>query len=64
MKVKLKKLHPKTKWPAASTISGILNSFGLTAKKTKKRVTRLSEPLADVKRPNQVWCIDFKGTFD
>ena len=64
LKVRLKKLHPKTEWPAASTISKILNSSGLTAKRTKKRVTRFSEPLADVKRPNQVWCMDFKGTFD
>lgn len=64
LRVRLRILHPKTKWPAASTISEILRRAGLTTKKTRKRVERCSSPLVEVKRSNQVWCMDFKGTFD
>lgn len=64
LRVRLKKLNPKTEWPAASTISKILKDSALTVKRTRERVVRFSEPLADVTRPNQVWCMDFKGAFD
>jgi transposase InsO family protein len=51
-------------WPAASTIGEILRKAWLTAKPARRRVVRFASPLIEVTRPNQVWCMDFKGSFE
>lgn len=51
-------------WPARSTIGLILARRGLSGKrKSKRRATPSTQPLAHAREPNQVWSIDFKGWF-
>lgn len=49
--------------PAASTIGAVLNAYGRTAPKRRRRLPKRSEPLAHCDGPNRVWCADFKGWF-
>jgi transposase InsO family protein len=52
------------RWPAASTIGGLLKREGLVVARKKRRKTApYSEPLAHADGPNRVWCADFKGWF-
>jgi transposase InsO family protein len=56
--------YSKTAWPAASTIGALLKREGLTIPRRKRRKTPpYTEPFREVKEPNQVWCVDFKGWF-
>jgi len=64
LQFKLRELHPKVSWPAASTIGAILDREGLTRHRRKRRrVAPYSNPLAAATEPNRVWCADFKGWF-
>ncbi len=55
---------PKTKWPAASSIGGLLHREGLVVARNKRlRVPRHAQPLAHADASNDVWCTDFKGWF-
>ena len=51
-------------WPAVSTAGEILKRHGLiTPRKKRRRTPPQTEPFIAVKRPNDVWCADFKGWF-
>ena len=60
----LRERRPQVPWPAASTIGEILKRHGLTRPRRKRRRTPpFTQPFAAARRPNDVWCIDFKGHF-
>ena len=56
--------HGHRSWPAASTIGDLFDVAGLTRpRKRRRRTPPFSRPFADCRKPNDVWCIDFKGWF-
>lgn len=60
----LREREPGVPWPAPSTVGNILDRHGLT--KPRRRVRRTppwTEPFRESRRPNQLWCVDFKGQF-
>jgi transposase InsO family protein len=60
----LERGEPGRKWPASSTIGGLLKREGLVVARKKRRQTApYSAPLAHADGPNRVWCADFKGWF-
>ena len=61
----LQQRHPRSRWPAASTIGATLHRLGLLVPRRR----RLPGPVvvgrraAPAQRPNDVWTVDFKGWF-
>ena len=50
--------------PAASTIGGILDRYGLIRpRRARLRVPPHPSPLEPCSEPNDLWCVDFKGHF-
>lgn len=58
-------MHPAGEFPSPSCMGDILKRHGLThpRKHRRRRAVPSSQPFADCKAPNDVWCIDFKGKF-
>ena len=51
-------------WPATSTIHEILRRHGFVRKRKRRyKAVPSEQPLAHAKKPNDVWCADFKGWF-
>ena len=64
IKVELAREHPHRRWPASSTIAEILDRHGLTVRRKRNRKAEpYTEPFAECREANDVWCIDFKGWF-
>lgn len=66
LKAKLEELHPGLKIPAASTIGEILSRSGYIEMKRRRREKNFfptQNLLTESQKPNDVWCIDFKGQF-
>jgi transposase InsO family protein len=64
VKAYLEALQPDTVWPAASTIGGLFDRFGLTRPRRRRRRTPPHNgPFAACREANDVWCVDFKGWF-
>jgi len=64
LKVVLEREHPDVRWPAASTIGDLLRREGLSeARLRRRRAAPVTQPFAEARQPNDVWCIDFKGWF-
>jgi putative transposase len=62
--VPLRQQLPRVQWPAASTISLILQRYGLSHRpKRRRRAPPHEQPFATCEGPNSVWCVDFKGYF-
>lgn len=60
----LEREAPQRRWPAASTIGGLLARGGLVVgRKKRSRTPPYSEPFATAQAANRVWCADFKGWF-
>jgi putative transposase len=62
------KIHSKLKedadCPAESTVSNVLQRWGLTRKvRRRHRASPTPGPLSHSRGPNQLWCADFKGWF-
>ena len=56
--------NSEVSWPAASTMGEILNRAGLVEhRRRRRRVPRSEQKLEQATRPNEVWCVDFKGQF-
>lgn len=56
--------EPQTRWPAVSTIAGILSNHGLVvARRPRLHVPAMESDLAACAEANDVWGIDFKGWF-
>jgi transposase InsO family protein len=61
---RLRKLHPRRKWPAASTAHDALRTKGLV--KRRKRGPHQQDggsKCVEPKRANEIWTVDFKGQF-
>jgi len=61
----LKVQHPRRRdWCVASTLGELLRQAGLSVPRSYRRHSvRRMGPLEPYDRPNQVWCMDFKGWF-
>jgi len=59
--------EPGRHWPAASSISNLLNRHGLVRKRPRRNydreAVRLNSHLTRASEPNLVWTADFKGQF-
>jgi putative transposase len=56
--------QPDARWPAVSTIAGILSNHGLVvARRPRLHVPAMESDLAACAEANDVWGIDFKGWF-
>ena len=62
LKARLEQLDPSVEWPVASTFGNILQRACTSPKRKKRRTTPYSEPFSEVTAPNQLWCMDFRGT--
>lgn len=60
----LERRHPRTTWPAASTMGDLLRRRGLVVSQRRRR-TDAPRPTAfrSALQPNDTWCMDFKGHF-
>ena len=64
LRTRLRRLHPRTYWPAVSTFGEILKRHGLVVPRRRRRRTPpYTDPFQGSKQPNDVWCADFKGWF-
>jgi transposase len=60
----LEREAPSVIWPAASTMGDLLRAHGLSEpRRRRRRAMPASQPFIEVKAPNDVWSIDFKGWF-
>jgi transposase InsO family protein len=60
----LRREHPQTEWPAASTIGDILKRNELVEDRSRSQKTQpYTEPLQQADAPNRIWSADFKGQF-
>lgn len=56
--------HPEVEFPVASTASNILKANGLVIpRRPSRKSAPWAEPFSDARRPNDIWCADFKGWF-
>jgi putative transposase len=57
--------NPSVKLPAVSTFGAILQRRGLVAARRRKRhqAPRAPARLSNPTKPNELWCIDYKGQF-
>lgn len=64
LKAWLEERRPDQVFPAASTIGAVLKRNGLVTKRRKRqRTPPHTQPFAACGCPNDVWCVDFKGSF-
>jgi putative transposase len=61
----LRQQHPRSHWPAASTIGACLRRLGLVVARPRRRRGPALRPrrARAAARPNDVWTVDFKGWF-
>jgi len=64
IRARLQRVDPTECWPAASTIHRAVAAAGLVRLARKRRTVPYVQPLIPAIRPNQVWCMDFKGSFE
>ncbi len=64
IRARLERLHPAECWPAPSTMHRVIEAAGLIRLKQRRRTVGYTEPLAAASRPNEIWCMDFKGSFE
>jgi putative transposase len=59
-----RKLRDHPACPSESTVSNVLQRHGLSRRPRRRaRATPSAQPFSPVSRPNDVWCVDFKGWF-
>jgi putative transposase len=60
----LKQIDSSKSWPSATTIGKILDEHNLIMpRKYRRRFPAKDTTLSHCQKPNDVWCIDFKGWF-
>ncbi len=64
IRARLLRVEPIERWPSASTIHRAVAAAGLVRSVRKRRTVPYVQPLIEATRPNQVWCMDFKGSFE
>lgn len=60
---KIIRKYPEVSPPATSTIHAILDRYGLVAKRRRRRYKAEGTELSYAKKPNELWCADYKGEF-
>lgn len=56
--------YPQLALPAKSTVHAVLDRHGLVKKKRARHHPKLTGTnLSDLKEPNALWCVDYKGEF-
>jgi len=55
--------YPNIKPPAKSTVHAVLDRHGLVQSRGRRRNKAMGTPLSTAKRPNELWCADYKGEF-
>jgi len=56
--------YPDLVLPAKSTVHAVLDRHGLVKKKRRRHHPKLTGTnLSDLKEPNALWCVDYKGEF-
>jgi putative transposase len=60
---RLARRYPDVHTPAISTIHAILDRHGLVKHRRRRRNRAEGTPLSQAKKPNELWCADFKGEF-
>jgi transposase len=60
---KLLRQFPDIQLPATSTIHAVLDRHGLVKRPRRRRYKAEGTELIDAKKPNQLWCADYKGEF-
>jgi len=59
----LRRLPHAVKVPACSTIHAVLDRHGLVSRPTRSRTPAQGTPLSEGRKPNDLWCTDYKGEF-
>jgi len=59
----LRKLPHAVKVPAASTVHAVLDRHGLVSRAARPRTPAQGTALSEGVRPNDLWCVDYKGEF-
>lgn len=55
--------YPEIKAPAKSTVHAVLDRHGLVKSRKRRRNRAFGTPLSLSKKPNDLWCADYKGEF-
>lgn len=65
LKARLAVIHPGLAFPAASTIGDILRRYEIPLARRRRRRKAVSTGiLRESTKPNDIWCVDFKGQFE
>jgi putative transposase len=60
---KLRRRHDDVQTPAISTVHAVLDRHGLVKHGRKRRYKAQGTGLSQPRRPNDLWCADYKGEF-
>jgi putative transposase len=60
---KLRRQHDDVQTPAISTVHAVLDRHGLVKHGRKRRYKAQGTGLSQPRRPNDLWCADYKGEF-
>lgn len=60
---RLKRTYPDTHCPAISTVHAVLDRHGLVKRRKRRRHKAQGTPLSRPRKPNELWCADYKGEF-
>jgi putative transposase len=60
---KVRRLYPDIHAPATSTVHAVLDRHGLVKRRKKRRPKLQGTKLSRARKPNDVWCADYKGEF-
>ena len=59
----LRRRYPELVCPAISTVHAVLDRNGLVRRRKRRRHKAKGTALNHVRKPNQLWCADYKGEF-
>ena len=60
---KLIREYPQIRPPAKSTVHAVLDRHGLVKRRKRRRYRAQGTPLNPARKPNALWCADYKGEF-